>query len=173
EIFRSNAPLVAVVAYSPQFMGFDGSHDRPSRYASSLCSLCGRHVQMGVRAHYTRPTLAQKLLNACSMLCASKARPFPAHHARNLSAIMVLSMLQPAACLRSRQCVSNSMLPDAGKDRATGSADPLRRAFRPALWPCNSRLAGAGLSFTCQPMVTLATVRPILFGVAFRVIRES
>ncbi|RDD91721.1 hypothetical protein DTW92_20915, partial [Paracoccus pantotrophus] len=42
---------------------------------------------------------------------------------------MVLSMLQPAARLRSRQCWSNSIPPDAGKARATVSAVPSRRAF--------------------------------------------
>ncbi|RJE17132.1 hypothetical protein PHISCL_10531, partial [Aspergillus sclerotialis] len=33
----------------------------------------------------------------------------------------------------------------------------MRRVFRPTLWPCNSRFAGVGSSFTCQAMVMLAT----------------
>src|SRR5690606_824057 len=116
----------------------------------------------------TRPTLVQKLLNACSMFRASRARPFPAHHARHWPAIMVLSMLQPAARLRSRQCWSNSIPPDAGKARATVSAVPSRRAFRPTFGRSSSalveRLPSRG--FSSQAIVTLATVRPILFGVA-------
>ncbi|WP_220154726.1 hypothetical protein, partial [Paracoccus pantotrophus] len=38
-------------------------------------------------------------------------------------------MLQPAARLRSRQCWSNSIPPDAGKARRDGTAETVARAF--------------------------------------------
>lgn len=90
-------------------------------------------------------------------------RPRPVQKSRNLSAISPMSGVGFGACSRAKasQGVQRSE-PLSGKAGVEASADPSwRSSSRP-----ESRFCSCGFFF--QAIVTLATVRPILFGVAVR-----
>ena len=65
------------------------------------------------------------------------------------------------------------MLPEVGKAATGVSAVPWSRAWRPIFERSSSRLTSVGSGLIAQAIVTLATVRPILFDVAVRVRRDS
>ena len=99
---------------------------------------------------------------------------FSSQNDRNASAIFLRSQLQFSRASCSHGCVYLT-LPDAGKATVGVSALLSRRAFLPTFGRSSSRQASRfwSGSFCSQAIVTLATVRPILCGVAVRVRRDN
>ena len=114
-----------------------------------------------------------------SILLMSIGIDFSAHHLRNVSASLQKSgtcrpLIRGAwsRAILPHGCVSFTE-PNSGNVSAGVSTVPSRRALRPTLGRFNLRLVSVGSSFTSQAISTLATVRPILWGVAVNVSRES
>ena len=95
------------------------------------------------------------------------------HHARKSLAIRLISFPLPWVFAIVAHGSAYWIGPWAGNSDTGTSAVPSRLAVRPTLEASSSRLASSGSELIAQPIVTLATVRPILFGVAVRVRRDS
>lgn len=117
---------------------------------------------------YTSPTFLQKLANVSSMLRSRQKD-------RNLSAIMVLSMLHPDLRFMPCQYGEYLILPTAANEPTTISVVPSRRDCRPIFALSNSRLVFAfpDAGFSDHDIVTLTTVRPSLFTKITNVKRDS